>query len=113
MYSGKGTSGVVTIPNLQLSDGYVRHGSGANDRFRLDGAIGLTGTSTIDANQGDIVISSQISGAGSLNIVSSSRTVTLANSANGYTGATHVIGATLELQGATGFGPTTLSSGAD
>lgn len=112
LYSGKGKNGVVTIPNLQLSGGYVRHGSGASDLFRLDGAIGLTGASTVDAGQGDIVVHSQVNGAGSLDIVSSGRTVTLANAGNGYTGATNVIGAVLDLQGTTGYGPTTLSSGA-
>jgi hypothetical protein len=112
VYNGKGTSGVVTIPNLQLNGGYVRHGSGAGDLFRLNGAISLFGTSTIDAAQGNIVVQAPISGDGGLNIVSAGRTVTFANSANSYLGATNVSGATLDLQGATGYGATTLSSGA-
>ncbi|QDV78513.1 hypothetical protein [Botrimarina mediterranea] len=112
VYNGKGTSGVVTIPNLQLSDGYVRHGSGSTDLFRLDGAITLSGTSTIDAAQGDIVVQAPIGGAGGLNVTSPGRTVTFASSNNTYAGATNVIGATLDLQGATGYGTTTLSSGA-
>lgn len=112
VYNGKGTSGVVTIPNLQLNSGYVRHGSGASDLFRLNGAISLFGTSTIDAAQGNIVVQAPISGDGGLNIVSPGRTVTFANAANSYMGATNVSGATLDLQGATGYGATTLSSGA-
>lgn len=112
VYNGKGTGGVITIPNLQLNGGYVRHGSGAGDLFRLDGAISLFGTSTIHAAQGNIRIEAPITGDGGLRILAPGRTVTFTNDDNAYLGETNVVGALLDLQGSTGYGATTLSSGA-
>ncbi|MGN6370575.1 MAG: beta strand repeat-containing protein [Phycisphaerae bacterium] len=95
LYKGSGTTGVVTINNLTLNGGYVRHASSSADLFQLAGHITLVNTSTIDAAQGNISISAPISGTGSL---TKAGVFTLTLSANNsYTGATTINGGTLRL----------------
>ena len=111
LYKGTGTSGVTTINSLTLNDGsYVRHASGVNDLFQLDGHVSLAGAATIDAAQGDIRILSTISGRGGSLNVTGGHTVTLAAS-NIYSGQTTVNGH-LVVEGSTGNGMTTVNSGA-
>ncbi len=99
IYNGSGTTGVVTIKNLYLDGGLVRHASGAGDLFQLAGRVVLTQTPTIDAAQGNIHISAAISGSGSLTKLGS-YTLTL-SSGNTYTGPTNINAGTLKLAPAT------------
>ena len=111
LYNSWGTNGTVTINNLILDGGTVRHDQFPQDRFRLNGNVTLASDSTFDAGQGNIEVSSSISGSGSLTKVGSN-TMTL-TSANGYSGNTNVSAGTLELisSGTTGYGTTTLYTG--
>jgi fibronectin-binding autotransporter adhesin len=68
LFKGTGTNGVITINNLILSGGYVSHADGIGDVFQLAGTIDVISNSTIYAKQGDIYISSVISGTGNLTI---------------------------------------------
>ncbi len=112
LYKGQGASGVTTIDNLILDGGYVRHANGAGDLFQLDGNMTLIGNPTIDAAQGNIKILAPLGGTGSLLLKgSNNHTVTLSNSNNTYNGPTIVQNITLDLQGSTGFGLTTVTAG--
>ena len=95
LYKGSGTTGVVTINNLILNGGYVRHASSSADLFQLAGKVTLLQSPTIDAAQGNISISAAMSGSGSL---TKAGTFTLTLSANNsYSGATLINGGTLRL----------------
>jgi len=95
LYKGVGSTGVTTFKNLILDGGYVRHASQSGDLFRLAGRVTLNGSSTIDAAQGEIVISANIEGSGSLN-KTGGHTVTLNGNAD-YAGDTNINGGTLRL----------------
>ncbi len=95
LFKGVGTTGVLTINNLILDGGYVRHASGSGDLFQLAGHVTVTGSPTIDAAQGAIRISSNISGTGSLT-KAGNFALTLAGN-NTYTGNTVISGGTLRL----------------
>ena len=112
LYNSLGTDGVITIDNLILNGGTVRHDQNLVDRFRLDGNVTLASNSTFDAGQGNIDVYSMIGGTGSLTKIGN-HTLTLTGN-NGYRGNTVVSTGTLELSGAgtTGFSTTTVSSGA-
>lgn len=95
LYKGTGTSGVTTFRNLILDGGYVRHASGASDLLNLGGKVTLTGAATIDAAQGDVTISANIGGSGSL-AKAGSHTLTLSGG-NSYAGNTIISGGTVRL----------------
>ena len=99
LFKGVGTASVLTINNLTLDGGYVRHASGSGDLFQLAGNITLVGNPTIDAAQGDIKILSTIDGTGSLH-VTGNHTVTLSGLST-YNGATTISAGTLRLALAT------------
>lgn len=98
LFKGVGNTGVVTIPNLILDGGYVRHASGAGDLFQLAGNVILRNSPTIDAGQGNIRVLGAVSGAGSLT-KKGAYTLTLAGGQNTYTGGTVVQAGTLVLEG--------------
>lgn len=95
LFNGWGTTGVVTIKNLTLDGGTMKHDQYSQDLFQLSGNITLASTSTIDAANGDIKILAPIGGSGSLN-KTGTNVLTLAG-ANTYSGATNVNAGTLRL----------------
>ena len=97
LFKGVGTTGVVTIPNLILDGGYVRHANGSGDLFQLAGNVILRNAPTIDAAQGNIRVLGTVTGTGSLT-VAGRYTVTLAAAQNTYTGGTVVRSGTLRLE---------------
>src|SRR5262245_23874837 len=96
LYKGSGTTGVVSFKNLILDGGYVRHASGAGDLFHLGGKVTLAGSPTIDAAQGNIRISANIGGSGSLN-KTGSFTLSLSGG-NSYSGNTTISAGRLRLE---------------
>ncbi len=95
LYKGTGTTATTTLKNLILDGGYVRHASGAGDLFQLAGKVTLAASSTIDAFQGNIRISANIGGSGSLT-KSGTYALTLSGD-NSYSGDTNINGGTLRL----------------
>jgi autotransporter-associated beta strand protein len=95
LFAGIGTTGVITINNLNLNSGYVRHASGSGDLFQLAGKVTLAGTPTIDAAQGSIRVSANVAGTGSLT-KAGNFALTLAGN-NTYSGNTVISGGTLRL----------------
>lgn len=98
LFNGWGTAGVVTIKNLSLNGGTIKHDQFSQDLFQLGGNITLAATSTIDAANGDIKILAPIAGSGSLN-KAGTRVLTLAG-ASSYSGATNINAGTLRLAAA-------------
>jgi len=97
LFNGWGTSGVVTIKNLTLAGGTVRHDQYPQDLFQLAGKITLASntTSTFDAANGNITVLGPIGGGGSM-IKTGSNTLTLAAGST-YSGSTIINAGTLRL----------------
>jgi len=98
LYKGTGTTGVITVNNLILNGGFISHANGVGDLFQLSGTLNVAGPSTINAKQGNINISSVISGAGALTISQTDAPGEVGNrfvtfqGANTYTGNVTVAG---------------------
>lgn len=97
LYNSWGTDGVITIDNLVLAGGTVRHDQYPQDLFKLRSNVTMTASSTFDAAQGDIVLLGNIDGTGSLTKIGAN-TLTLTG-AGTYTGDTLIHGGTLRLEG--------------
>jgi autotransporter-associated beta strand protein len=95
LYKGSGSTGTLTFRNLNVDGGYIRHASSSADVARIAGRMTLTGTATVDAAQGPIVITSNIDGTGSLTKAGSFQ-VQLTGT-NTYTGNTTVNAGILRL----------------
>ena len=66
LFNGYGTGGVVTINNLTLAGGTVRHDQVAQDLFQLAGSVNVTAASTVDAANGPITVLAPVYGAAAL-----------------------------------------------
>ena len=114
LFNGYGTTGVVTVNNLILDGGTVRHDQFPQDLFQLAGNITLKSTSTIEAANGNIRVIAPIGGTGGLTLTGG-YTTTL-DAVNTYTGVTNVNSGTLVINagGAAGGirGPLNIASGA-
>lgn len=95
LYKGSGATGVTNFKNLILDGGYVRHASGNRDTFRLAGRVTLNNTSTIDAAQGPIIVTANLSGSGSL--TKTGGFVATLSGGNNYAGNTTVSAGILRL----------------
>ncbi len=85
LYNGWGTEGVVTIHNLTIAGGTLKHDQFPQDLFQLGGSMTLAAAGgTVNAANGNIRILAPISGAGALNITGG-YTTTLSG-ANTFTG---------------------------
>jgi autotransporter-associated beta strand protein len=111
LYNGWGTNDTVTINNLILNGGTIKHDQFSQDLFQLAGTISLIGGSAINAANGNIRILSTIGGAGSLT-TTGGYTTTLSG-ANSYTGATTVAAGTLVFASSqSNIGAVTVADGA-
>jgi autotransporter-associated beta strand protein len=95
-YNSWGTTGVITIKNLNLNGGSVRHDQFSQDLFQLAGRVTLTGNSTFDAGQGNIRLLGDVRGAGSL-VKTGANTLALRGGAT-YAGDTTINAGTLRLE---------------
>jgi len=107
LFNSWGTTGVITIKNLNLS-GTVRHDQNAIDTFQLAGNVTLTGTPTVDAASGPIQISATLGGAGSLT-KTGPYSLTLDTGAS-YTGNTTISAGVLRLSPVTPIASYTFDS---
>lgn len=95
LYNGWGTSGIVRIPKLIVAGGTVRHDQFAQDHFQLAANVTLSGTSTFDAGQGNITVSGNVGGTGTLT-KTGSHVLTLTGTST-YSGSTNIQQGTLRL----------------
>ena len=98
LFNGSGTSGIVTIDQLVLDGGTLRHDQTRADLFQLAGHLTLAQSSTIEAAQGDMLIHSQIEGTSGFR-KTGSFALTLKSSTNNYTGPTTVAAGSLIVEG--------------
>ena len=97
LYNGYLDTGVVTIRDLILDGGTVKHDQLAADLFQLAGHVQLKSNSTFDAANGDILVRGVIDGPGTLTKIGNNR-LTL-SAANGYSGVTKINQGTLAITG--------------
>jgi autotransporter-associated beta strand protein len=95
LFNGWGTTGVVTIRNLILDGGTIKHDQYPQDLFQLAGNVTLASNSTVNAANGPIKILASVSGPGGLT-KTGPYTLTMSGNAN-YTGNTTISGGTLQL----------------
>ncbi len=91
MWKGTGTASVITISNLIVNGGQIRHGQGDADSFTLAGNITVGANGLGLATQGGMIISAPISGTSQIVVMNNgnglaARTVTFASSASTFTG---------------------------
>lgn len=91
MWKGTGTTSVITVNNLILDGGQLRHGQGDADSFTLAGNITVTANGGNMATQGGMNVAAAITGSGPLAILdngngSAARLVTFSNTGNTFTG---------------------------
>ncbi|MBK1832502.1 hypothetical protein [Roseibacillus ishigakijimensis] len=92
MWKGSGTGGVITIDNLTVDGGQLRHGQGDTDSFTYSGnslTVGANGMGL--ATQGGMTIASPINGDSQIVIIDSgsagaSRIITFSSDASTYNG---------------------------
>ena len=115
LYNSYLSTGRITINNLTLAGGTVRHDQFPADTFQLvSNAITVTSNSTFEAANGNIVVRAPVGGAGGLTFTGGySTTLTAINT---YAGGTTVNGGTLAVNagGAIGAirGALTINNGA-
>jgi hypothetical protein len=89
-FKTEGGGGIITINNLILNGGTIRHIQGTSDVFTLAGNVNVLANSLIWAKQGPINITAAISGSGTVTNPTSDgpgRTLTFSSSANTFTGS--------------------------
>lgn len=98
LYKGTGSTGLITIKNLILDGGYVRHANSSSDLFQLAGRITLQNNATLDAGQGAIKVIADIDGSGSL--TKAGAFPVLLTGTNTYAGDTFINAGSLRVRGA-------------
>ncbi|MES2474848.1 MAG: LamG-like jellyroll fold domain-containing protein [Verrucomicrobiota bacterium] len=85
----KGPGYPVTINNLTVNGGYIRHAEGTTQSFALVGNLAIGATGARFNLQGPLVIDSLVSGSGPITVDASNNdpsTLTFTNAANTYNG---------------------------
>jgi hypothetical protein len=102
MWKGSGTTAVITVNNLTVDGGQLRHGQGTADTFALAGnlTIGVNGANM--ATQGGMNVSSAISGSSTIRILANGngdplRVVRFTSGANTFTGDIELYNATQSI----------------
>ncbi|GAA5482942.1 PEP-CTERM sorting domain-containing protein [Haloferula sargassicola] len=91
MWKGSGTGAVITVGNLIVNGGQLRHGQGDGDSFTLAGNISVGPTGMGVAAQGGFDIASAISGNSSITVMangsgSTARMVTFSSPSSTFNG---------------------------
>ncbi len=97
MWKGSGTTSIITIDNLTIDGGQLRHGQGDGDSFTLAGNLAIGSTGANFATQGGMIIEAPISGSSTIRVLdqgntSTARMITLASGANTFTGDIELYG---------------------
>ncbi|GAA5481477.1 hypothetical protein [Haloferula sargassicola] len=91
MWKGTGTTAVITVPNLIVNGGQVRHGQGSGDSFTLAGNISVGANGAGFAAQGGFNVAAPIAGTSRIVVLANgsgeaARMVTFSSSASTFTG---------------------------
>lgn len=69
MWKGNGTGAVITVSNLIVNGGQIRHGDGTNNSFTLAGNISIGASGAGIATQGGMFITAPISGSSTITVM--------------------------------------------
>ncbi len=99
LWKGAGTASVVTVNNLTINGGQLRHAQGSADTFTLAGNLAIGPNGANMGVQGGMIITAPISGSSTIRILPNGngealRTVTFASGANTFTGNVQFVNAT-------------------
>jgi len=91
MWKGSGTGAIITVDNLTVDGGQLRHGQGTADSFTLAGNLAIGANGANMAAQGGMFISSAISGSSTIRILANgngdmNRIIRFQSGANTFTG---------------------------
>lgn len=91
MWKGSGTTAVITVTNLTVDGGQLRHGQGDGDSFELAGDLTVGANGANMATQGGMDVSASIAGSTTIRILpngngSAARTITFSGGSNTFTG---------------------------
>ena len=97
MWKGSGTGAIITVNNLTINGGQLRHGQGDADSFTLAGNVMIGANNANFATQGGMIIAAPIAGTSTIRILDSGNTdarrlVTFASGANAFTGNLQLAG---------------------
>lgn len=91
MWKGSGTAAVITVGDLTIDGGQLRHGQGSADQFTLAGGLTIGANGANFGTQGGMTIASAVSGSSTIRILDSgntdaSRFIRWASAANSFAG---------------------------
>lgn len=97
MFKGSGTGAVITVNNLTIDGGQLRHGQGDADSFTLAGDLAVGANGANFATQGGMIISASISGSNTIRVLDDGNTdtrrvITLTSGANTFNGDIEMTG---------------------
>lgn len=97
MWKGSGTAAIITVNNLTINGGQLRHGQGSADTVTFAGSIAIGPNNANFGTQGGMIINSSLSGSSTIRILDNgsgeaARTVTFGSSANTFTGNVELFG---------------------
>lgn len=97
MWKGSGTTSIITVDHLTIDGGQLRHGQGTADSFTLAGNLTVGANGANFATQGGMTITANLIGTTTIRILDSGNTdagrlITLAGTANTFTGNIELAG---------------------
>lgn len=97
MWKGSGTTAVITVDDLIIDGGQLRHGQGTGDSFTLAGNMTVGPNGANMATQGGMIIAANIAGSSTLRMLDSGnadvgRVITIASGANTFDGNIELAG---------------------
>jgi hypothetical protein len=97
MWKGSGTGAVITVNNLTINGGQLRHGQGDGDSFTLAGNLAVGANGANMATQGGMTVASAISGSNTIRILDNgngavARTIFFSSGGNTFTGDIQMFG---------------------
>lgn len=91
MWKGSGTAAIITVNNLTINGGQLRHGQGSADTVTWAGSLAVGPNGANFAAQGGMIVNSSISGSSTIRILDSGNTdaarlTTFGSGVNTFTG---------------------------
>lgn len=97
MWKGSGTTAIITVDDLTIDGGQLRHGQGDGDTFTLAGNLTVGANGANFGTQGGMILTANVIGTTTIRVLDSGNTdarrlITFASSANTFTGNIELAG---------------------
>jgi len=97
MWKGSGTTSIITVANLTIDGGQLRHGQGSGDTFTLAGDLTVGANGANIATQGGMIINANLIGSDTIRILDAGNTeaarlITIGSGLNTFTGDIELFG---------------------